>query len=86
MFFPPAISLGAARDALGGRRDILLGVQNIHWESQGAFTGETSAPMARDAGAQVVLCGHSERRHVFGETNEEVGRKAAAAFAAGLVR
>lgn len=85
VFFPPAISLGAARDALGERRDILLGVQNIHWESQGAFTGETSAPMARDAGAQVVLCGHSERRHVFGETNEEVGRKAAAAFAAGLV-
>jgi len=84
VFFPPAISLGSAREALGARRDIVLGVQNIHWESQGAFTGETSAPMAAEAGAQVVLCGHSERRHVFGETDDEVGRKAAAALAAGL--
>src|SRR5690606_7721820 len=55
------------------------------WETHGAFTGEVSAPMARQAGASLVLCGHSERRHVFGETDEEVGRKAAAAFAAGLV-
>ncbi len=85
LFFPPAISLAAARAALGERSDVLLGVQNIHWETQGAFTGEISAAMAADAGARIVLCGHSERRHVFGETDEEVGRKAAAAFAAGLV-
>ena len=84
VFFPPAISLTAVRSALGERHDILLGVQNIHWESHGAFTGETSAGMAQEAGAQLVLCGHSERRHVFGETDEEVGRKAAAACAAGL--
>jgi triosephosphate isomerase len=84
VFFPPAISLTAARSALGTHRDILLGVQNIHWESHGAFTGEISAPMAQEAGAQLVLCGHSERRHVFGETDEEVGRKAAAACAARL--
>ncbi len=83
-FFPSALALTTARDALRGRSDILLGVQNIHWETHGAFTGETSAPMAADAGAQLVLCGHSERRHVFGESDEDVGRKAAAAFAAGL--
>ena len=84
VFFPPAISLTAARSALGTHKDILLGVQNIHWESHGAFTGEISASMAADAGAALVLCGHSERRHVFGETDEEVGRKAAAACAARL--
>src|SRR5690606_32072190 len=57
-FFPPAISLAAARAALAGRSDISLGVQNIHWEAKGAFTGETSASMAADAGATLVLVGH----------------------------
>jgi triosephosphate isomerase (TIM) len=84
-FFPPAISVSAAAAALRGRDDIRLGVQNIHWESAGAFTGEISAPMAAQAGVRFVLAGHSERRHVFGETDEEVGRKVAAALAAGLL-
>lgn len=84
VFFPPAISITAARAAIRGRSDILLGVQNLHWETHGAFTGEISAPMAADAGATLALCGHSERRHVFGETDVEVARKAAAACAAGL--
>lgn len=84
LFFPPAISLAAAVDALRDRPDLLLGVQNIHWETQGAFTGEIAPGMARDAGARFALVGHSERRHLFGETNEEVGRKVAAAFEAGL--
>jgi triosephosphate isomerase len=84
IFFPPAICLAAARAALVDRPDIALGVQNIHWEKQGAFTGETAAPMAADAGARLVLIGHSERRHVFGETDEQVGRKIAATLAAGL--
>ena len=66
------------------RPDILVGVQNIHWEDQGAFTGESSAAMARDAGARVVLVGHSERRHVFGETDEQTALKCAAAARAGL--
>jgi triosephosphate isomerase len=83
--FPPAISLAAAAAARDGRTDIRLGVQNIHWESSGAFTGETSASMAAQAGAEFVLAGHSERRHVFGETDEEVGRKCAAALEAGLL-
>ncbi|HEX6134161.1 MAG TPA: triose-phosphate isomerase [Longimicrobiales bacterium] len=85
VFFPPAISLPAAGAALVGRPDIGLGVQNIHWEESGAFTGEVSAGMAAAAGAHYVLAGHSERRHVFGETDEQVGRKTAAALAAGLL-
>lgn len=84
VFFPPALCITAARDALAGRDDVALGVQNLHWEASGAFTGEISAPMASAAGAGWALVGHSERRHVFGETDEEVGRKAAAALDAGL--
>jgi triosephosphate isomerase len=84
MLFPPAISLAAAMEFAEGRADLQLGVQNIHWEDQGAFTGEVSARMARDAGATMVLVGHSERRHLFGETNEETRLKVAAALEAGL--
>jgi triosephosphate isomerase (TIM) len=84
LVFPPAISIPVVRDALGGRRDIHLGVQNIHWEKDGAFTGETSAGMAKDAGCELALIGHSERRHVFGETNEQVQKKVRAALDAGL--
>jgi len=84
MFFPPAISLVVAGFALRNRPDIMLGVQNIHWEEKGAFTGENGAPMARDAGATVALVGHSERRHVFGEGDEITAKKCAAAFKAGL--
>jgi triosephosphate isomerase len=82
--FPPALSLSAVRDARADRTDILLGVQNIHSQEKGAFTGENSAPMARDAGAELVLVGHSERRHVFGETNLEAARKTALASQLGL--
>ncbi|HEX6306902.1 MAG TPA: triose-phosphate isomerase [Longimicrobiales bacterium] len=85
VFFPPALSLAAAKGALVERPDVGLGVQNIHWEASGAFTGEVSAGMAAGAGAHYVLAGHSERRHIFGETDEQVGRKTAAALAAGLV-
>ncbi len=84
LFFPPAISFLAAVETVGGRDDLLLGVQNVHWEAAGAFTGEISAPMARDAGAAVALTGHSERRHVFGETDDDVRRKTAAALDSGL--
>lgn len=83
--FPPALSLSAVRDALASRRDVMLGVQNIHAEPKGAFTGENSAPMAKDAGAQLVLVGHSERRHVFGETDDATAVKCAAAFEHGLI-
>jgi triosephosphate isomerase len=73
--FPPAISVGTVVHALGGRSDIGVGVQNVWTEDTGAFTGETSAPMAADAGAKYVLVGHSERRHVFGETDEQTAKK-----------
>ena len=85
IFFPPSLSLAAVRDSLRDRSDIATGVQNIHWEPKGAFTGEASAAIAKDAGATYVLVGHSERRHVFGETDEQSGRKCRAALQAGLV-
>ena len=85
LFFPPALSLATVASALGERRDVWLGVQNVHWADQGAFTGETSVPIARDAGARVVLVGHSERRHVFGETDEETALKCAAVERGGIV-
>ena len=85
VFFPPALSLDAAREALRGRGDVAVGVQNIHWEAKGAFTGEISAAMAADAGAVFTLVGHSERRQLFGETLEDTARKTRAALAGGLV-
>jgi triosephosphate isomerase len=84
VLFPPALSLAVVRDALASRRDILLGVQNIHSEPKGAFTGENSAAMARDAGAKLVLVGHSERRHVFGESDDATATKCAVAFSHSL--
>jgi triosephosphate isomerase len=84
VLFPPAISVHPVVTARADRHDVKVGVQNIHTEETGAFTGETSAPMARDAGAELVLVAHSERRHVFGETDAEAARKCAVAFAHGL--
>jgi triosephosphate isomerase (TIM) len=84
IFFPSAVTLPAVVEGLRERSDIRVGIQNIHWEAKGAFTGETAASMARDAGAHYALVGHSERRHVFGETDEQTGRKVAACFRAGL--
>jgi triosephosphate isomerase (TIM) len=83
-FFPPAVSLAAVHDAIRSRPDILVGAQNVHWEPKGACTGELSVAMVRETGAAAVLVGHSERRHLFGETDEQVARKAAAALRGGL--
>ena len=83
VFFIPDLSLAAAAGA--ARVPAEFGVQNIHWREAGALTGETSAEMAREAGATLALIGHSERRHVFGETDAEVDRKVRAAVRAGLV-
>ena len=84
LFFPSAVALHVVVEAVKNRTDLGAGVQNIHWEDKGAFTGETSATLARAAGARHVLVGHSERRHVFGETDEESGKKVAATVKAGL--
>jgi triosephosphate isomerase len=83
--FPPAVSVTTVSSALSGRTDVLAGVQNIHWADKGAFTGEISAPMAKDAGARVVLVGHSERRHVFGETDAQCAKKCLAASRSNLI-
>jgi triosephosphate isomerase len=84
-FFPPAVSVEAAAQAAGDRADLLVGIQDIYWEPKGAYTGAVSAPLALQAGARATLIGHSERRHVFGETDDDTRRKLGAALGAGLV-
>ncbi len=81
--FPAATLLFPMAKAVAGS-PIAMGGQNVHFEPQGAFTGETSIPMLKDTGATYVLIGHSERRHVFGETDEMLAKKARAASQAGL--
>src|SRR5688572_6847755 len=81
---PPFTSLHAVEDVIRGSALLLAG-QNMHAESQGAFTGEVSAAMLKDAGCTHVILGHSERRQLFGETDEGVARKTKAALAADLV-
>jgi len=83
-FFPPAVSVEAAAQATRDRGDLLVGIQDVYWEPKGAFTGAVSAPLALQAGARATLIGHSERRHVFGETDEDTRRKMGAALGAGL--
>jgi triosephosphate isomerase len=84
-FFPAAVSLRTVVQSLQGHDDMKAGAQNVFWEPKGAFTGELSVPMAQEAGAQAALVGHSERRHVFGETDAETGKKVRAVLEGGLV-
>ncbi|HEX6163381.1 MAG TPA: triose-phosphate isomerase [Vicinamibacterales bacterium] len=81
---PPFTSLAAASDAAKGSA-IAISAQNLHWEREGAFTGEISAAMIRGTGAGYVIIGHSERRTLFGETNDTVNKKTHAALTAGLI-
>jgi triosephosphate isomerase len=83
-FFPSAVALEAVARDTEARADVSVGAQNVHWEPKGAYTGETSVAMAREAGAVGALVGHSERRHVFGETDEETSRKVRTLLNAGL--
>jgi triosephosphate isomerase (TIM) len=80
---PPFTALHASAEAARNSNVAVAG-QDVYWDAEGAFTGEVSAPMVREAGAEYVIIGHSERRTLFGETDLAVNRKVAAAFGAGL--
>ncbi|MDR2724748.1 MAG: triose-phosphate isomerase [Candidatus Adiutrix sp.] len=82
-FGVPFTSLEAAVQAVAGT-PVIIAAQNVHWEAEGAFTGEISAPMVAAAGAGAAIIGHSERRQLFGETGESVNKKIKAVLAAGL--
>jgi triosephosphate isomerase len=82
--FPPAVAIKVVAEVLGVRPDVRVGAQNVHWEPKGAFTGELSISMVMEAGARLALVGHSERRHLFGETDEQVARKTITVLAAGV--
>ena len=80
---PPYTSLSEASKLLKGSQ-IKLGAQNMHFEENGAFTGEVSASMLKSVGCEYVILGHSERRHIFGESNEIINKKIKKALSAGL--
>jgi triosephosphate isomerase len=80
---PPFTALHAVAQALPGS-GIELAAQDVHWEAQGAFTGEVSAPMLAEIGCRHVIVGHSERRQLFGETDEAVRKKVGALLSANL--
>jgi len=81
---PPFTAIAKVMEALGASQSIKVGAQNMHWEPNGAFTGEISAALLRDLLVRYVVLGHSERRTLFGETDEIVNRKVRAAHEATL--
>jgi triosephosphate isomerase len=81
---PPSAYLIPVGEAVRGST-VALGAQNMYFEANGAFTGELSAAMLNDVGARYVILGHSERRHILGETDADVNKKTLAALAAGLI-
>ncbi|MBQ7567602.1 triose-phosphate isomerase [bacterium] len=82
---PPFHLLADVNDIIGSRSNIYLGAQDVYWKDSGAFTGEVSSPMLRDVGCRMVIIGHSERRAMFGETDETCCKKIAAAREHGLI-
>jgi triosephosphate isomerase len=80
---PPYTTLAAVGEIVY-ETNISLGAQDVHWEAEGAYTGEVSAAMLKDSGCRYVIIGHSERRQYFHETNETVNKKTKAAIAGGL--
>src|SRR5260221_2202553 len=80
---PPFTALAKAAE-MAEPLGIGISAQDLHWESEGAWTGEISAAMIREAGGRFTLVGHSERRQFFGETDRSVNRKTRSALAAGL--
>jgi len=81
---PPFTALSTVEEAVRGT-SIALSAQNVFWEPEGAYTGEISAKMLKDAGCSHVIVGHSERRQYFGETDQTVNGRTKAALAEGLV-
>ena len=81
---PPFTAIAKVVEALGSSQNMKVGAQNMHWEHNGAFTGEISAALLRDLFVRYVVLGHSERRTLFGETDEIVNRKVHAAHEATL--
>jgi triosephosphate isomerase len=81
---PPSCYLEAVAKALAGSK-VGLGAQNVYHEKEGAFTGELSTGMLVDSGCKYVILGHSERRHILGETDSAINKKVHAALAAGLI-
>jgi triosephosphate isomerase len=81
---PPFVSILAAVDAARGSV-IQIAAQNLYWEEEGAYTGEVSGPMLKEAGCSHVIVGHSERRQLFGETDDTVSRRISAALRNDLV-
>ena len=81
---PPYASLHGAVEGLGAESAVGVYAQSVHWELEGAFTGEVSAPMLLELGVKGAIVGHSERRQLFGETDESVRRRAECALEAGL--
>ena len=80
---PPFVDLPQVVD-MARNTNVGVGAQNLHWEKEGAYTGEVSAPMLKAVGCTHVIVGHSERRHYFGETDDWVNKKLRAALATGL--
>lgn len=81
---PPSVYLDVVAGALSGSK-IALGAQNMYHEAEGAYTGEISAAMLLDIGCKYVILGHSERRHILGETDEAINKKVKAALENGLI-
>jgi triosephosphate isomerase len=80
---PPFTALAVAVEEAEGTR-VAISAQDVHWETEGPFTGEISAPMLADVGCEYTIIGHSERRQYFGETDESVDKKVRAVIGAGL--
>ncbi len=81
---PPFVSIPAAEEVLQDEKSVQLGAQDVHYEDEGAFTGEVSTGMLRELGCSHVIVGHSERRDYFGETDSTVNRKLLRVLSAGM--